>query len=239
MTTSTVTPDLSIVIATYNEAAYLERNVAAIRAVLDQTRYTYELLFIDDLSQDDTARIVRHLQSLHPETTRAFFHSRNLGRGATVSEGITAAAGRYVGFLDIDLEISAGYIPAMILALEQGHDVATAWRISKLDVRRFHRLVLSHGYRRLSRWMLGHSLIDTEAGFKFFHTERILPVLARLQNTGWFWDTEIMLESQAAGLRIIEIPCVFRHRRDSVSTVRLTSDVWHYLVQLVEYRRRR
>ena len=47
MTDRDSTPDVSIVIATYNEAAYLERNVTAIRAVLDQTRYTYELVFID------------------------------------------------------------------------------------------------------------------------------------------------------------------------------------------------
>jgi len=127
----------------------------------------------------------------------------------------------------------------MVLALQQGHDVATAWRISKLDVRRFHRHVLSHGYRSLSRWVLGHHLIDTETGCKFFNRERILPILERVQNKGWFWDTEIMLESHAAGLRIIEIPCVFLHRRDSVSTVRLTSDVWKYLVELIRYRRRR
>jgi len=81
MTTTGTTPDLSIIIATYNEAAYLERNVAAIRAVLDQTRYNYELVAIDDLSQDDTPEIVRRLAAMHPETTRTFFHSEHRGRG--------------------------------------------------------------------------------------------------------------------------------------------------------------
>lgn len=231
-------PDLSVIIATYNEAVYLEGNVASLRAVLDQTKYSYELVFIDDLSKDGTADIVRRVAALHPDTCRTVFHCTNVGRGATVAEGVTISRGRFVGFIDIDLEIHPGYIPALVLALQQGHDVATAWRISKFDIRRFFRTILSHGYSMLSRRVLGHDLVDTETGCKFFVRKAILPVLDRVQNKGWFFDTEIMLEAAAAGCRIVEIPCVFRHRRDSASTVRVWSDTWRYLVELYRYRRR-
>jgi hypothetical protein len=109
-----------------------------------------------------------------------------------------------------------------------------------VEVRRCRReSALPRADRHLSRWVLGHRLRDTEAGFKFFDREAILPILDRVQDTGWFWDTEIMIEAHRAGLRIAEIPCVFRHRRDSASTVRLTRDVWNYLVQIYRYRRRR
>lgn len=229
--------DVSIVIATYNEGDYLEDSVAEIRAVMDQTRYAYELIFVDDASTNGTEEVVRQLVPQSGDRARALFHTANQGRGGTVADGIRLASGKYVGFLDIDLEVHARYIPAMMLALESGYDVATAYRVYRPDLKHFHRHVLSMGYRRLSRRLLGHSLLDTETGYKFFRRDRILPVLDRTRDKGWFWDTEIMVLAQREGLSIIEIPCVFTYRHDKSTSVRVVDDVLDYLVKLWRFRR--
>ena len=230
--------DVSIVIATYNEGDYLEESVTAIRATMDRTRYAYELILIDDASTNGTADVVRHLDARSDDRLCAIFHSENQGRGGTVADGIRAARGRYVGFLDIDLEVHARYIPAMVLALEGGCDVATAFRVYRPDLRHLHRHVLSVGYRALSQRLLGHDLLDTETGYKFFHRDSILPVLDQTLDRGWFWDTEIMVLAQRAGLRIAEIPCVFTYRYDKSSTVRIFGDVRDYLANLWRFRKR-
>lgn len=229
--------DVSVIIATYNEGEYLEDSVAEIRAVMDRTRYAYELIFVDDASTNGTQDVVRQLVPVSRDGARALFHAENQGRGGTVADGIRVAHGQYVGFLDIDLEVHARYIPAMVLALEKGHDVATAFRVYRPDLKHLHRHILSMGYRWLSRWLLGHSVLDTETGYKFFRRDRILPVLECARDKGWFWDTEIMVLAQRAGLRIAEIPCVFQYRHDKSSTVSIVSDVCDYLAKLWRFRR--
>ncbi len=234
---ATVPCDLSVIIATYNEGPYLEDSVAQVRAVLEQTRLAYELIVIDDASGNDTPATVRRCAAEHGDVLQAVFHDTNQGRGGTVSDGIRRARGQYVGFLDIDLEVHARYIPAMVQALQDGHDVATAYRVYRADLRHLHRHLLSVGYRMLSRRLLHHSLADTETGYKFFHRERILPILDQCQDRGWFWDTEIMVRALRAGLRIVEIPCVFTYRFEKSSTVNVVRDVTDYIVKLWRFRR--
>lgn len=229
--------DVSVVIATYNEGDYLADSVAQIRAVLDQTRLAYELIVVDDASRNDTPAVVRRLVEEHGDVLRAVFRQTNQGRGGTVSDGMRLARGAWVGFLDIDLEVHARYIPAMVLALQDGCDVATAHRVYRLDLRHLHRQLLSAGYRRLSQRLLHHSLMDTETGYKFFHRERILPILDQCRDRGWFWDTEVMVRAQRAGLRIAEIPCVFTYRFEKSSSVRIWRDVRDYLAKLWRFRR--
>jgi len=231
-------PDVSIVIACYNEAGHLKQSVSEVRAVMDQTRYRYELIFVDDCSQDGTRDIIRDIASSDPARVKVRFHETNLGRGATVSDGIRLSEAQYVGFLDIDLEVHARYIPTMILALQNGYDVATAYRIYRVTPRKLVRHVTSYGYRYLSRAVLGHRLLDTETGYKFFNRARILPTLAETRDRGWFWDTEIMVYAWRNGLKIQEIPCLFAHRFDKKSTISLHKDIRDYLVNLYRFNKR-
>lgn len=231
--------DLSLVIACYNEEGHLEESVREIQAVLEGSRWSFELIFIDDCSRDRTREIIPTLTADY-DNRRHLLHETNLGRGGTVTEGFRMAHGRVVGFLDIDLEVHARYLPEMLRAIEGGMDCATAYRVYKI---RLHpgpllRHVLSRGYRLLSRLMLGVPLRDTETGFKFFRREAILPVLDQCEHVGWFWDTEVMVLAQRAGLRIAELPCLFVQRDDKQSTVRVWHDTRDYLVALFQFRKR-
>jgi glycosyltransferase involved in cell wall biosynthesis len=234
------TLDLSIIIACYNEQPVLRDSVARIVDVMSVTKYanSYELIFVDDKSRDKTVDIILELMNKYPYIPiKLIRHERNTGRGRTVTDGFEAAHGRIIGFLDIDLETPAHYIPVAALEIERGADVASAWRIYKFLWRTFYRQILSVGYHKMVGSVLRLPLRDTEVGFKFFNRERAMPVLAECVDPGWFWDTEVMTRSYFAGLKIVEIPTLFIKRYDKQSSVRPIHDSVDYFRKLRHFRR--
>lgn len=231
--------DISIIIACFNEEGILEKSVKEIRAVMAQTIYSYEIIFIDDYSKDKTKNVILKIVENNPNM-RYVFHEKNIGRGGTVMDGIKIAKGRIVGFLDIDLEVHARYIPSMIQAINQGYDIANGYRFYniKLNLVIISRHILSVSYRRLARFLLGVPLKDTETGYKFFLREKILPIVDKIKNKGWFWDTEIMATAYYSGLKIKEIPCLFSRRIDKKTSVRVFKDSFDYLVELYEFKKK-
>jgi glycosyltransferase involved in cell wall biosynthesis len=233
-------PDVSIVIPCLNEEPLLERSVSEIRQVMDQTRHRYELVLVDDGSTDRTRDIIEKLEAQSPHDTRHLYHAINSGRGRTVVDGLRAARGRIAGFLDIDLEVHARYIPSMIAAIDSGScDAAIAYRIYKLGPSSLLRGLFTWGYRKLVGALFALPVRDTESGFKFFHREKILPLLSQTRDPGWFWDTEIMVVANDHGLRVREIPCLFIRRNDKPSHVRIIRDSFRYLVSLRRFLKER
>lgn len=227
--------DLSLILACYNEGEIFEHNVEQIFSILDQTDFSYELIFIDDASQDSTSKKIQKIISQHSRRSlQAYYHQYNLGRGKTVSEGIRFARGKVVGFIDIDLEVPADYLPRFVNSIMNGYEVACGLRIYDFTWRSLPRWFASKGYTWLRQKMLRISLKDTEAGYKFFNRQKILPILNRTKDAGWFWDTEIMIYSSQAGLKIIEIPTVFIRNFNKKSTVKLIPDSIDYFIKLIK-----
>src|SRR5262249_21384302 len=109
--------DLSLVIPCYNEGEHLRTSVQTLIEVLDQTRLDYEVVFVDDASQDDTRAQIEDICGRYGRC-RFVFHERNRGRGGAFKTGFAASTGRVTGFIDIDLEVHALYIPALINLIE-------------------------------------------------------------------------------------------------------------------------
>ena len=231
--------DLTLVIACYNDGMILEEHLAEIEATLGQTRYTYEFILIDDASPDGSARAVEEAAARRPHAC-GLLHERNVGRGGTVTEGMKRARGKYVGYLDIDLEVHCRYIPSMLLALDQGYDGATAFRVYRIQMNPnfLFRHLLSMGYRFLVHRLLRLPYRDTETGYKFFRREKIAPLLEKVTSRGWFWDTEIMALSWYHQLQVIEIPALFTRRNAKTSTVKPLRDSWNYMRELIRFRQR-
>ncbi len=230
--------DVSLVIACYNEESLLEESVKKIMAVMDASRWKYEMIFVDDCSRDKTRQIIERIISENSgHMLKKIFHESNMGRGKAVTDGILVAEGTYVGYLDIDLEVGAHYIPLMVITLQQGADIATAFRVYKETLNLLIRAILSIGYRFLMHLMLKIPVKDTETGYKFFNRERILPILNETKDSGWFWDTEIMVRSYRADLKIVELPCLFIRRFDKKSSVNIFEDSFEYLIKLVKFSR--
>lgn len=229
--------DLSLILPCYKDAPHLRASVVEIVRVLESIRCSWEIIFVNDASPDRDREVIRELLAEDSSGRLRFIdHEKNTGRGEAVRDGFLAARGEFCGFIDIDLEVPAIYMLSMLLALQQGADVACAHRIYKLRLGILHRAVLSRGYSFLTRLLLRNNMPDTEAGYKFFRRERVLPVLATCEDPGWFWDTEIMLRCQMAGLKIAFPPTLFLRRADKASTVRIAHDVVEYWRRLLRFR---
>lgn len=230
---------LSIVIACYMEEGHLSDSVQQLTNTLDQIGKSYELIFIEDKSTDRTAQIVKQLVDGHPNR-RAIYHEYNIGRGGSITEGFLLAKGRIVGFLDIDLEVHCRFLPSILEAIEAGADGATALRKYAIQWRPIPivRYLLSTGYRWLFSRIFKGPLKDPETGFKFFRRDKITEIVKQTKDVGWFWDSEILILSHQAGLKIKEVPCRFERRPKKASTVRILHDTRAHLAAIRKFRKR-
>lgn len=230
--------DLTLVVPCYNEGKELEESVKEVINVLDGTYYRWEIIFVDDFSQDNTREIIEKILIKYPgKNFRKIYHAKNIGRGKTVTDGIMQAKGEIVGFIDIDLEVGPWYIPPLVRKIKNGADVCFGERIYKFHWNALDRYITSRFYNFLVRKLLKIPFQDTEAGYKFFRKERFLPVLKKVKNEGWFWDTEVMALSYYEGLNIDKIPVLFIRRSKKHSTVKLFHDSVVYLKNLLKFLR--
>ena len=228
--------DVSLILPCYNESEIFNDSVKRIIKTLSQTDYTWEIIFVEDKSQDNTAALIKSFLEKYPRLNlSAYFHERNEGRGKTVSDGFYKASGKYVGFIDIDLEAGEWYLPKFIDELENGVDAAVAWRIYDFAFWSLPRWLASKGYVWLRKEILGLPYQDTEGGYKFFKRQKILPLLKKVKNKGWFFDTEIMALCFKHKLRVKEIPVAFVRNPQKTSTVKLIPDSLEYLLNLIKF----
>lgn len=233
------TYDLTVVIACYGDGPHLEANFAEVARVLDASRLRWEAVFVNDCSPDDCEQVIDRILAANPQMALTkISHETNTGRGRAVMDGLRAARGTVAGFLDIDLECHSRYIPDLAAELlTGGADLATVRRLYALRWGVWLRAFLSRGYVFTVNLLFGTKFEDTEAGYKFFRMDRMLPVLDAVEDQGWFWDTEIMLRTLAAGRKISVLPAAFVRRPDKKSTVRIARDVLVYLGALWRFRR--
>lgn len=220
--------DLSLIIPCYNEGETLIQSLNKIIEVLKDIPYSWEMICIDDASKDETASVIRGF-SRGRRNVRVYFHKKNVGRGGTVIEGINKSKGKIVGYIDADLEVSPVYIPEFVRAINKGFDVAIGKRIYKENIFSFPRYIASRVYVFLVKRLLNLNFEDTEAGYKFFLKEKIIPVIRNVKDREWFFDTEIVARGYWNNLRIVSLPTLFLRRSDKKSTVKLIPDAIKYV----------
>ena len=228
--------DLSIIVPCFNEGPTFESSVKKIIGVAKNLEKTWEIIFVEDKSVDGTKIPVEKITKKY-KNIYAIFHKKNEGRGKCVAEGIKKATGEICGYLDVDLEVSANYIPIFIESIGEGNDMAVATRFyERGGLKSLNRFFASRGYSQVVRLVLNLPLSDTEAGYKFFNRKRILPVLSKVKNKHWFWDTEICAQAHYNGLKIIEIPVIFKRRLDKKSTVKVIPDSIHFALSILKFK---
>ena len=206
MSTTVVTPDLSIVIPIHNEAPNLEPLVSELREVLDAAGRSYEVILIDDGSQDESFAILRRLHEQDPRL-RVIQFRRNFGQTAAFAAGFAAARGRLIITSDGDLQNDPRDIPALVARLESGDfDVVCGWRRERKDPWLSRRLPSAVANRMIS-WATGVHLNDYGCSLKVFRAEVVKPL--RL-----YGELHRFLPALASemGVRIAEQPVHHRPR---------------------------
>ena len=231
--------DLSLVIPCYKEESHLEANIDRVLSTLRLLNVRSELIFVDDCSPDQTKLIIRKIISKFPEhSIKAIYHASNQGRGGAFISGVKQSSGKFVGFFDIDLEVSCAYLIEFVRILQlQNADMVIGNRSYELHFGLMYRHILSVCYGFLAKTLLRIPRnIDSESGYKFFKRETLVQYVEEFLYQGWFWDTEVVSKFIKDKRKVVSVPCLFIRNEKKVSTVKPVRDTIDYFIQLLRYR---
>ena len=202
----TDSPEVSIVVPVYNEEENLPLLWPEIREVLDPAHLQYEVIFVDDGSQDRSAEIVREFRERDPRV-RLIRLKANAGETAATDAGFKSIRGRYVVVMDADLQNDPHDIPAMLAHLDRW-DAVTGWRVNRAAgdswIRRLSSRIANGVRNALSR----ETIQDSGCTFRAFRRE-CLRDLVLYRGLHRFIPTLLKIQ----GFRVLEVPVNHRPRR--------------------------
>ena len=124
--------DLSVIVPVLNEASTLEELAGRLLATLHRLGKSYEVIFVDDGSTDETAHLLKQLYELHA-TVRVIRLNRNYGQHPAILAAFERACGEVIVTLDGDLQNPPEEIPRLLEKIQEGYDVVGGWRASRQD----------------------------------------------------------------------------------------------------------
>ena len=126
--------NISIVIPLYNEEESLPELFAWIKRVMEANGFTYEVIFVNDGSTDDSWKVIEALCAKHREAVRGIKFRRNYGKSPALFCGFQAAQGDVVITMDADLQDSPDEIPELYrMITEEGYDLVSGWKKKRYD----------------------------------------------------------------------------------------------------------
>jgi dolichol-phosphate mannosyltransferase len=229
----TPSPELSVVVPTFNERENIQELVHRLAETLQAIRW--EVIFVDDDSPDGTAALVRSIAQRDPRV-RIIHRIGRRGLSTACVEGMLASSAPFLAVMDADLQHDERILPAMLRAVkDDGYDIAVGSRYvagGSLGEWGEERQFASQFATRLSRLVLKAGVKDPMSGFFLLKREVLEGVVADLSGIGF----KIMLDifaSSTKPLRYIEIPYEFRIRQAGESKLD-SAAVWDYLMMLLD-----
>ena len=182
--------DISLVIPLLDEAESLPELSAWIVRVMKENNYTYEIIYVDDGSTDNSWCVIEQLRAANPNIKGIKFQ-RNYGKSAGLNEGFRAAQGDVVITMDADMQDSPDEIPVLRkMILEDGYDLVSGWKKKRYDSTLMKNLP-SKFFNAVTRSTSGIKLHDFNCGLKAYRNKvvksievygemhRYIPVLAK------------------------------------------------------------
>jgi glycosyltransferase involved in cell wall biosynthesis len=219
---------ISVVMPAYNEAPHILDNLREV--VLAVEDYDYEIIVVDDGSQDLTYHEALKFVAPDPARVRVVRYDENLGKGNALMCGSWFARGDYVVFLDADMDLHPSQLPKFFAIMDRtAADVVIGSKRhpdSKVDYP-FIRRVYSAVYYTIIRLMFGLPIKDSQTGLKIFRSEVLQRVLPRILVKRFAFDIEVLANAHRLGYSIADGPVTLQFRR-TVGRIR-TKDVLNIL----------
>ena len=201
-------PVLDVVVPVHNEERDLESCVRHLHAYLsDHFPYTFRITIADNASCDGTLKLALELEKELAEVL--VVHLVRKGRGRALHTVWSGSDASVLAYMDVDLSTDLAALSPLVAAVLSGHsDLAIGSRLARgaRVVRGPKRELISRGYNLLLRGALAARFTDAQCGFKAIRADVARQLLPYVGDTGWFFDTELLIIAQRAGLRIHEVP---------------------------------
>lgn len=206
--------DISVVIPAYNEENRLPATLESVYEYLKSSGKSFEILIVDDGSQDKTAAVVESFAK-HAEGVRLLTYSPNQGKGYAVRTGILSCLGATILIDDADGSSPISELSKLEQAVGNGFDIAigsraklsTTTKVTALSYRKF----LGNTFNAIVQALLLPGMLDTQCGFKLFRRKAAMEAFSQARLKGYGFDVETLYIARIHGYKIEEVPINWNH----------------------------
>lgn len=217
--------DVSVVLPVFNEQGHLQAEIDRIRAALDASPYSYEIIVVDDGSTDGSAEKLAAIEGI-----RLIRFGRNRGSGSARKAGTRAAVGRVVVWTDVDMTYPNDEIPRLVKELE-GHDQVVGARTSEQGTAKAFRVPAKWFIRRLASYLVEEPIPDLNSGLRAFRRD-VAMQFVHLLPPGFSCVTTITMTFLANGYSVKYMPIEYSARAGK-SKFHWWRDTKRYFIQVV------
>ncbi len=220
------TLDVSVVLPVYNEKGHLREEIDRIRAALDASDLTYELIVVDDGSNDGSGEQLREIEGI-----RLLQFAHNRGSGSARKSGTAASRGRVVVWTDADMTYPNDRIPELVHELDDGWDQVVGARTSEQGTHKLARVPAKYLIRKLASYLTRTDIPDLNSGLRAFRRDVALQYLNQLP-PGFSCVTTITMAFLTNGYTVKYVPIDYFERAGS-SKFHWYTDTKRYLLQVI------
>ena len=199
---------LSVIIPAHNEAARIEHTVVEVNAYLEKQNYDYEIIVVDNWSNDHTGELVKKLSMTTVPKASVIFEGRP-GKGIAVKSAVEVATGDFIMYMDADNATPISEIEKFWPHLDEGVEVVIGDRYLDQQHKAHQpllRTILSRGSNLLIQIVLIPHINDTQAGFKGFKGSAAKEIFKHISIFGFAFDMELLALALKLGYRIKAVP---------------------------------
>lgn len=221
----TAAPMIDVVVPVRNEERDLPRAVEQLTASLATLPWSWQLTIADNGSTDHTPAIARQLADNYPGVGAVLLP--RAGRGYALKQVWRNSAAQILAYTDVDLATDLNALLPLCAPLVSGHsDLAIGTRLTggARVSRGLKRELISRSYNGLLHAVLNTGFTDAQCGFKAIRADTAAALLPLVVDDEWFFDTELLVIAESAGLRIHEVPVDWTD--DDHSSVHLAHTAW-------------
>ena len=210
-------PLIDIVVPVLNEEKILQKSITTLDEYMaDHLPYRYQITIADNGSQDKTLEIAENLAEKHQSVRVVSLAER--GRGRALKQVWQNSPADILAYMDVDLSTSLDDFLPMIQPLVEGEaGVAIGSRLMKDSntSRGMKREFISRCYNNIIKWTSGTKFSDAQCGFKAIRRDVAAKFLPKIKDNEWFFDTELLIKTERAGVPIHEQPVTWIEDTDS------------------------
>lgn len=192
----------------YNDAGTIPSMVMTTLLTLRQISDDYEVVVINDGSQDHTPQLLDELARLYPDEVRIIHHPKNRGYGGALRSGFGHASKEWIFYTDGDAQYDPREIHLLVALVNDEVDLVNGWKIERNDP--LHRIVIGRIYQYMIKLVFGLKLKDVDCDFRLMRRS-IFDEVELTQDSGVIC-VELMKKIQDAGFRLAETPVHHFHR---------------------------
>jgi glycosyltransferase involved in cell wall biosynthesis len=221
-------PSITAFFPAFNDAATIPSMVISVLHALHRVTDDYEVVVVNDGSQDHTGEMLEELRRLYPRV-RILTHLQNKGYGAALRSGFGAAQKEWIFYTDGDAQYDPCELVDLVAAVTPETDVVNGYKIERSDP--LHRIIIGRLYHHIVRLLFGFHLRDVDCDYRLM--KRSIFEKVELQSTSGTICLEMVKKMQDFGYRFAEIPVHHYHRAHGKSQFFNLTRLYRTALQLV------